>query len=226
MDAAVSQLLSNPPTAAKEALLTMIKMSDNIIHKPKEEKFRRLKQSNAALKRKVTDLPGGIACLMALGFTQGEHEGEAAWIAPVGLDQLVDGKARLAVEADRLLNNDTPLDVAKSQANNGPGGIEGMLLKAIQDPGQLQRLLQNPMVAQMARANPDMVEGMLASPQAQAALQSNPDVRPQLEALLGRPLRTPGSTAPSGAGSQAVQAGGLPGGFEVPRWASWIELLA
>ncbi|CAE8649731.1 unnamed protein product [Polarella glacialis] len=208
MDRAVAQLLTNSKDVAKTAMDTLTKIAENIIHRPKEEKFKRLKKSNAAVCRKLLDVPGGVACLVALGFTESTHEGEPAWCAPGdsrGFDLLIDGKARLAQELERLW--ETPVDT--SRPAQGPGGIEGMLLQALQDPASLRRLLQNPMVAQMARANPDMVETALQSPGAQAALEQNPEMRQQLEALLGRPLglraALPVETSPEPFGVQLDQ---------------------
>mmetsp|Transcript_81578 Transcript_81578/g.174826 ORF Transcript_81578/g.174826 Transcript_81578/m.174826 type:complete len:245 (-) Transcript_81578:73-807(-) len=189
LDGAVAQLLTNPKDISKVALQTLISIAENIIHK-KEEKFRRLKKSNGAVQRKVTDVPGGVACLVALGFTEGSHEGEPAWCAPAdrdGFDRLVDGKARLALELDRLY--DTPVDTDRPP--QGPGGIAGMLQQALQDPSSLRRLLQNPMVSQMIRGNPQLVESALQSPAAQAMLSANPDLQQQVEGLLGHPLVQP-----------------------------------
>ena len=87
--------------AGEAALQTLISIAENIIHKPKEEKFRRLKLGNAALQRKLLGLPGGLAALVALGFAEAEHEGEAVLLATpdkAGMDKLVSGKARLAIE--------------------------------------------------------------------------------------------------------------------------------
>mmetsp|Transcript_5063 Transcript_5063/g.10215 ORF Transcript_5063/g.10215 Transcript_5063/m.10215 type:complete len:255 (-) Transcript_5063:92-856(-) len=212
LDQAILVLVGNPREVAKVAVQTLFSIAEKIIHTPKEEKYRRIKQSNGAVKRKVTDVPGGGACLRALGFREVEHEGELVWYAaPEGgvLDKLVDGKARLAVELDRLY--DTAIDAEKSQKANGPGGIEGMIANALQDPLSLQRLLQNPMVAQMARANPEMVESAAALPAVQQTLQANPEMRQQIEQLTGRPLPVPATPGP--AASPAPAAGGAQHGY-------------
>eukprot|EP00929_Paragymnodinium_shiwhaense_P103228 TRINITY_DN66566_c0_g1_i2.p1 TRINITY_DN66566_c0_g1~~TRINITY_DN66566_c0_g1_i2.p1 ORF type:complete len:467 (-),score=106.11 TRINITY_DN66566_c0_g1_i2:30-1430(-) len=202
-EAAVRLLRSNDKEVAKVALQTLMSIADNVIHKPSEPKFRRIKQTNGAIRRKVTDVPGGLACLLSLGFEVGTHEGEAAWCAPAtsaALDLLYDRKAQFGNELDKLY--DTVVDESKSKQNNGPGGIMGMIEKAFQDPASLQRMLQNPMVAQMARANPGIVESALQNPQAQAMLQSHPEMRQQVEQLLGRPL--PAQPAPVAAAPAAA----------------------
>mmetsp|Transcript_10130 Transcript_10130/g.26009 ORF Transcript_10130/g.26009 Transcript_10130/m.26009 type:complete len:284 (-) Transcript_10130:155-1006(-) len=178
LDAAIVQLLSNPRDVAKIALDTLCNLARNCIHK-KEEKYHRIKMSNAAVKRKLLDVPGSTACLVALGFTEGTCEGEPAWLGPKGnKDMLYDGVARLGEELDRLL--DIPVDT--NTAPQGPGGLEGMLIGALQNPAMLQRFLP------MMRANPGMVDGMLQNPSAQATLAERPDLVQQLEGMLGRPL--------------------------------------
>lgn len=180
------------------ALQTLISIAENVIHKPKEEKFRRLKQSNAAVRRKLTEVPGGSACLRSMGFSEDTHEGEAIWSAPADrdtFDMLIDTKGRFAIELERLV--ETPLDVDKSNKANGPGGIEGFLAQALEDPASFRRFTQNPMISQLAKANPQMVEAALASPAAQAALQSHPEMRGLVEEFTGRPISVGPSAVPS-----------------------------
>lgn len=205
LDGALSQLLANPRDTAKTAIQTLISIAENIIHKPKEEKFRRLKLGNAALQRKLLGLPGGAATLVALGFAEGLHDGEAVLIVrddKTVLDLLVSGKARLSVEYEKLQS--TPIDAAKQKQNNSTGGIMGMVENALRDPASLQRLLSNPMIAQMARANPQLIEEALGNPEVQQALQQHPEMRGQIEQLLGRPL--PAALAPTAAAAPALSA--------------------
>jgi len=193
-DAAIQELQRNPREVAKEALQTLLTIAENFIHK-KDEKFRRIKQSNAAVQRKLTAVPGGVSCLLALGFRDAMHEGEAVWQGPQdrdGVDKLVDVKAKFAKEYDRF--NEIPVSEARPQTANS-GGILGMIENALQDPASLQRLLSNPMIAQMARANPQLVEGALQNPSVQTALQQNPEMRSQVEQLIGKSVSIP--TAPS-----------------------------
>lgn len=207
LQAAVQQLLRNPTEVAKTAIQTMLQMTDNIIHK-KDPKFRRLKQANPALQKKLTSVPGGVACLLALGFTDEMYEGEPMWLAPAsrdGFDKMIDGKAVLAAEYDKLLG--TPIDTTRPKPS--AGGIDGMIENALQNPASLQRLLSNPMVAQMARANPGMVEGALRNPSVQAAMQQYPEMRSQVEQLIGRPLNIP-VVAPS----PPAVSGVAPGSFD------------
>mmetsp|Transcript_84921 Transcript_84921/g.150393 ORF Transcript_84921/g.150393 Transcript_84921/m.150393 type:complete len:481 (-) Transcript_84921:10-1452(-) len=217
LDSAVRDLLRNPRDAAKEALSMVISITEKIIHKPQEDKFRRLKQSNKGLIRKLTGLPGGCAVLISLGFTEDTHEGEAIWRAPrtaASFDQLIDGKARLMIEYERLLG--TPIDEEKQKQMNAPGGIDGMIQNALKDPASLQRLLSNPMVASMARANPQLIEGALSNPAVQQTLQEHPEMRAQVEQLIGRPL-------PGAAAAPQMPPVGAGGGFE-PQLAQLAEM--
>ena len=54
------------------------------------------------------------------------------------------------------------------------------------------------MVAQMARANPQLIEGALERPEVQQALRQHPEMRGQVEQLIGRPLPAALTTAPGG----------------------------
>lgn len=51
------------------ALQTLSKMASNIIQKPLEEKYRKVKLSNAAFGRRIGNVPGGMDCIYAYGFT-------------------------------------------------------------------------------------------------------------------------------------------------------------
>ena len=47
----------------------LIKVTDNIIKNPMEEKYRKLKKTNAALNKSIFSLEGGERTISALGFT-------------------------------------------------------------------------------------------------------------------------------------------------------------
>merc|ERR1711988_1200745 len=79
-----------------------------------------------------------------------------------------------------------------------------MIENALKDPASLQRLLQNPMVANMARANPQLIEGACQRPEVQAAMQQHPEMREQVERLIGRSLPVPANSSPApGPGMQS-----------------------
>lgn len=67
-DGAMMQLLSNEENSAKEAVVLLLKIISNIIKNPMEEKYRKVKNSNAAFQKKIISLHGGVVCISVLGF--------------------------------------------------------------------------------------------------------------------------------------------------------------
>jgi hypothetical protein len=63
-------LLGNPEDVAREAVTVLHKIVSNIHDHPMEEKYRKLKKSNATFSRKLGGLPGGLPALRALGFVE------------------------------------------------------------------------------------------------------------------------------------------------------------
>lgn len=198
---------NNGPDAVEACLRTLHAAAEKIVHaRPCDgDKFRKMKQANTALRRKVTDVPGGLACLLALGFEAADEGGEPLWrLAPsrAAMDALYAGKAEIAQELERLA--DIPVDAAKRAEAAKPGGIEGMVVDALSNPGKLARALDNPLVRAFVQAQPEMVQGLLAStPALQETLQTYPDMRAQLERVLGRPLALERSPAAQSAAAQA-----------------------
>jgi len=213
----------NSKEVVHECFLTLHKIAENAAQKwnpTTGAKFRIIKQSSATITNKVTALSGGKDCLLALGFIDALDEGEPVWRIPqdkAHVDKLWDGLALLRTEKDNLAS--VAVDKEKSEAANKAGGIEGTIRDMLTSPAKLNQILRNPMFKQMIASNPDMVEGFLSSmPEARETLTIYPEMREQLEAVMGRPLRfqevpaaTPSSSAP---GSQPVAgvAGGLSSG--------------
>merc|ERR550532_2266796 len=70
MEDALRSIAGSDWVKQETCYLTMMKLLDNIISHPGEEKFRRLKTSNAALRAKVFDVPGALEFLQAAGFSE------------------------------------------------------------------------------------------------------------------------------------------------------------
>merc|ERR1712023_514313 len=67
--------ISKQPWEKQEACYgVLIKLLGNPAENPQEEKFRSVKKSNAAIKAKVLDIPGGSAVLLAAGFQEQEDK--------------------------------------------------------------------------------------------------------------------------------------------------------
>jgi hypothetical protein len=64
----LNAILSQPPDVASGALLTLIKVVDNILKAPHEGKYRSIKKANRGFATKVGGVPGGNGCMEALGF--------------------------------------------------------------------------------------------------------------------------------------------------------------
>lgn len=58
----------NPPATYQTGLTTLHKLLTNIIQHPLDDKYRKVKRSNAAFGRRLGNLPGASAVLLACGF--------------------------------------------------------------------------------------------------------------------------------------------------------------
>jgi len=184
----------NRPEAIEECILTLHKIAENAAQKwnpTSGVKYRTIKQSSATITNKVTSLPGGVDCLLALGFVDAVEDGDPVWrVAPdkICVEKLWDGLAALRVAKDSMAS--IGVDHEKSQAANQAGGIEGTIRDMLTSPAKLNQILQSPMIRQMISSSPDVVEGFLKStPEARETLTIYPEMRSQLETLMGRPLR-------------------------------------
>jgi len=173
--------------------LTLHKIAENAAQKwnpTTGAKYRTIKQSSVTITSKVTSIPGGKDCLLALGFVDTIDDGEPVWRIPQDkacVDKMWDGLAILRTEKDNL--SSVPVDQEKSAAANKVGGIQGMLRDMLTSPAKLNQLLGNPMIRQMISSNPDVVERFLSSMlEARETLTIYPEMRSQLESVMGRPL--------------------------------------
>ncbi|KAG6579968.1 PUB domain protein [Phytophthora cinnamomi] len=73
---AVYVLLRQDPACAITAAETLIKILTNVIKSPQEEKFRKVRLTNAAIQSKLVAVPGAIDILAEAGFIRMELDGE------------------------------------------------------------------------------------------------------------------------------------------------------
>ncbi|ETI36756.1 hypothetical protein F441_17059 [Phytophthora nicotianae CJ01A1] len=73
---AVYVLLRQDPPRAITAAETLIKMLTNVAKNPQEEKFRKIRLSNAAIQSKLVSVPGAVDILAEAGFLRVELDGE------------------------------------------------------------------------------------------------------------------------------------------------------
>jgi hypothetical protein len=61
----------------------------NVVVQPGEDKFRRLKLSNAKIRAGIIEAEGGLAAIRELGWQQSEEDGEAVLTLPKGVATMV-----------------------------------------------------------------------------------------------------------------------------------------
>jgi hypothetical protein len=76
-DSAMGILLEIDKEKVESAVELLIKIVQNIVNNPHEEKFRKLKASNKAFDSKIGSVRGGNDCMAALGF---ECQASGEWI--------------------------------------------------------------------------------------------------------------------------------------------------
>ncbi|KAK9829736.1 hypothetical protein WJX72_007573 [[Myrmecia] bisecta] len=76
----------NGPERVEQCVATLLKMLSNVIEHPEEEKYRKIRATNAAFMNKVEALPASIPLLSALGWhvTVDNHEKYWVFDAPAG----------------------------------------------------------------------------------------------------------------------------------------------
>lgn len=124
-DTSIKTLLLNSEDDAKNAISTLLKIVANIIDKPLEEKYRRLKNSNVTFQKRILSLRGGPECFKALGFTlEGEewvlHPSAEAW-------ELILMYRQKLEKFSKLMNQST----AVSAASGAPSAADPPLLPSI-----------------------------------------------------------------------------------------------
>ncbi|CAM9271289.1 unnamed protein product, partial [Ectocarpus fasciculatus] len=118
-DQAMEKLLTNAEAVVQNAVGLLLKILNNIVSHPMEEKYRKIKSSNAAFASKVHTTPGGAECMRGAGFA--EESGE--WVlrpSPRGWDQLVACRNKLQVFSDKLSQRRAPL-ARPAPAASAPG---------------------------------------------------------------------------------------------------------
>ncbi len=211
VDRAIARIRTAPRDQALTALKTIHRICSNIKLHPMEEKYRKLKTTNAAFQRRVTDVPGGLDCLVALGFEKvdaGEHAGSYV-LTPTAqrYETLVATLAKLDSAVAQVEAGQT---AAPAPAAGGAAGLAG-LLGGLGGAGGMQGLAQmmqnNPQAMQQVQGlmnNPAALQGLMASMggmgggapggapgapnmAAMAGLMQNPQIMQQVQGLMQNP---------------------------------------
>ncbi|KAG9411885.1 hypothetical protein AC1031_017521 [Aphanomyces cochlioides] len=177
------------------AIATLTKMAENIINNPGEEKYRKIRLANEALKRKVLDVPHGMACVRAMGFAPGVEDGHLVLVPNASnWEHLLASKRTLdqfnATAAAPAFPFPSAAPAPSSGFPTGGGMSPGMLSSMLQNPMFMQMMQSDPRIQQMAAGNP-MLQQALQSPamlqQSLQMMQNNPYMRQQLEQLMSNP---------------------------------------
>ena len=68
MNAVTRMLPMNTFEVCRDLLGVVVKIIDNVVANPDDPKYRKMKLSNAAIKRKIVETAGGLELMRALGF--------------------------------------------------------------------------------------------------------------------------------------------------------------
>ena len=93
---------NNPPSVYATAVGTLEKVLSNITNNPLEEKYRKVKRTNAAFGKRLGKLVGGHDCMLATGFAVEHQGGEEVYQLHASAEQwsgLVKAKAAIAAAA-------------------------------------------------------------------------------------------------------------------------------
>ncbi|KAE8905059.1 hypothetical protein PF005_g17651 [Phytophthora fragariae] len=184
------------------AARTLQKICANIVGHPTEDKYRKLRADNAALKAKLFDRTRGQDSVKLLGFQDGVQAGHLVLVpTPERWENLVACKA-VVDSVVTTLGGAAPAPAPAPAASpfgaappmGGFGGLGGdfaaQAQAMLQNPAMLQSMASNPMVQQMAQQNP-MLAQALQNPallaQSMQALQQNPAMMQQMNQMMSDP---------------------------------------
>jgi hypothetical protein len=153
---------SNSSETYLTAVTTLQKILSNIASNPMEDKYRKVKKSNAAFNKRLGALIGGSNCMYAVGFVSDQVDGEDAYVmhpSPEAWPQLLAHQQELE-QAVQSAKNNVATAVSPNGVLNHPGAttipgvpsVAGMpqvtpemqqaAMQMMQDPQQMQAMLQ------------------------------------------------------------------------------------
>ena len=219
---------SHPAADYLTALTTMSKLLSNVIGHPMEEKYRKVKRTNAAFQKRLGRLNGANDALTAIGFTTVGEE-YVLTPSPEAWPKLLESKATLdqgiaghnAQQAQQHQQAAPSLDMGFGGVPSMPGTGTGMNtgmpsmpnMPAGMDASAMAGILSNPQALQSMLSNPMVQQMMQNHPQ----LANNPQMQEQMRMLAGNPqmveqlstlMRDPNAMARV---SSMMQQGGMPG---------------
>ncbi|KAJ0395329.1 hypothetical protein ATCC90586_003807 [Pythium insidiosum] len=185
-------------SGADIAVQTLQKICENIISHPTEDKYRKLRVANAALKARLFDRSRGMACVQALGFQDGVEAGHLVLVPTADRWENLVACKRVLDEFAGASPSATQPSFASPFASPSPsalpsfppgGGVDNMLAM-LQNPMMAQMLQSHPMMQQLAQVNP-MAAQVLQNPamlsQTLQMMQQNPQMMQQVNQMMQNP---------------------------------------
>jgi len=235
----------------KTALTTLSKLLSNVIQHPLEEKYRKVKQTNAAFQKRLGRLNGANDAIISIGFeTVGEE-----WIltpSPEGWPKLLESKSTLdraeqdhdaqqqqqqqqqqANAPDMGFGGIPNMSTRMPNTNMPPGNMDPSIMSSmLSNPQALQSMLQNPMLQQMMQNHPQFANNPMMQEQMRT-LANNPQMVQQLSRMMSDPSTMARmNTMMQNAGANGTGMGGLGGaggangGMDMNRQLEMMRQLA
>lgn len=205
---------SHPASDYITALNTMEKLLLNVTTKPTEEKYRKVKKSNAAFVKRLGRLNGSVDAMTAIGFATNSSDEYVLTPSPEAWPKLLESKATLdraiadhkaqqAQNAANLANASQPstdMGFGAMPPNMGMPNMAGMggmppmppgmdpsvMANMLRDPQALSRMLQNPTVQNMMQNHPQLANNPMMQEQMRQ-LANNPQMVQQLSRMMNDP---------------------------------------
>eukprot|EP00658_Telonema_sp_P-2_P056897 TRINITY_DN4535_c0_g1_i3.p1 TRINITY_DN4535_c0_g1~~TRINITY_DN4535_c0_g1_i3.p1 ORF type:complete len:310 (+),score=89.80 TRINITY_DN4535_c0_g1_i3:101-1030(+) len=222
------------PEAFQVAIKTLLTFARNVEAHPQDEKYRKIMVSNSAFQKRVTNHPGGLECVKAIGFVQ-NAEGDALVLTPnaeawevlvastkelqahqqsanstAPLTQPTGGTQDLMASMQQMMGANPSLGNAMSNPE-AMSGMAPMLQQIAQNPQLLQQAMSNPMLQQMASSNPMMAQ-IIQNPAMLQSMLSSPIAQQLLsdpsamQAAMANPAGFMGNTPPAPAAAAPAPA--------------------
>mmetsp|Transcript_52491 Transcript_52491/g.127094 ORF Transcript_52491/g.127094 Transcript_52491/m.127094 type:complete len:470 (-) Transcript_52491:2169-3578(-) len=184
----------NTPSTYQTAVETLLKVLSNITDKPHEEKYRKVKRSNAAFSKRLGSVTGGHDAMAAVGFSvikDGEEEFYTLQASAEAWEKLLSSKSQVQRAVDQVRTTSTAntsipaAGIASSSGLGGAGGgFPGMGAAGLNANNPMMNSMMNSPEAQSAMmemmSNPQTLRAALQNPMVQNMLQNDPSVPPQM----------------------------------------------
>ncbi|GKZ00308.1 hypothetical protein MPSEU_000983700 [Mayamaea pseudoterrestris] len=231
---------SNSPADYQTAVQVLDKLLFNILEHPLEEKYRRVKKENPAFARRLGNLVGGDAVLLAAGFVSetDAESGAPVYVMHANADawqKLQETKTKVEravqqVNAARNITSNMPLAPAGATGlpsllppggglpglgANMPPDMNNIQAAIMRDPALLQSMMQNPMIQNMMMNDPRVANNPMMR-QAFQQMANNPQMLAQMTQLMQDPqaMQRMQAMMQDPRAMQQMQAMGMPvGGF-------------